>query len=275
MSFAAGACCAPPNAATVPHASSWRRRSSGSSVPSPPTTATSAFRSTTWSKRVPPGPGCDRQLRPRSRLVVRDVRPLPDPAGDPERSHRESTADPASKQVVERRRAIEHAKLTLAAAASGRTPSPTEIASATGLSVGCVKDARSASVATVSLDEPILPDGSPLRVSSVHPRAADPELKLLEHEQTKLLAAALADLPGTGSGESSTPSGASAKRRCRTGCSRPSWRSRRAARRRSAATRSTSPELARARRTLSRSGNADVSRGAADGRRRCGRDGCA
>jgi RNA polymerase primary sigma factor len=99
------------------------------------------------------------------------------------------------KQVVERRRAIEHAEATLAAAASGRTPTPAEIATATGLSVGCVKDTRSASVASVSLDEPILPDGSPLEGLVADPRAADPELKLLEHEQTKLLAAALADLP--------------------------------------------------------------------------------
>ena len=58
-----------------------------------------------------------------------------------------------------------------------------------------VKDARSASVATVSLDEPVLPDGSPLEGLVADPRAADPELKLLEREQTKLLAAALADLP--------------------------------------------------------------------------------
>jgi RNA polymerase sigma factor (sigma-70 family) len=99
------------------------------------------------------------------------------------------------KQVVERRRAIEHAEARLAAAAGGRTPSPGEIAAATGLSVGSVEDARSASVATVSLDEPVLPDGSPLEGLVADPRAADPELKLLEHEQTELLADALADLP--------------------------------------------------------------------------------
>ena len=99
------------------------------------------------------------------------------------------------KQVVERRRAIERAEAKLAAAAAGRTPAPAEIASVTGLSVASVKDARSASVATVSLDEPVLPDGSPLEGLVADPRAADPELKLLEREQTKLLAAALADLP--------------------------------------------------------------------------------
>jgi RNA polymerase primary sigma factor len=99
------------------------------------------------------------------------------------------------KQVVERRRAIEHAEARLAAAAGGRTPSTAEIAKATGLSLGSVEDARSASVATVSLDEPVLPDGAPLEGLVADPRAADPELKLLEHEQTKLLADALADLP--------------------------------------------------------------------------------
>ena len=51
------------------------------------------------------------------------------------------------------------------------------------------------SLATVSLDEPVLPDGSPLEGLVADPRAAEPELKLLEHEQTKLLADALADLP--------------------------------------------------------------------------------
>ena len=45
------------------------------------------------------------------------------------------------KQVVERRRAIERAEARLTAAAAGRTPSPAEIASVTGLSVASVKDA--------------------------------------------------------------------------------------------------------------------------------------
>jgi RNA polymerase primary sigma factor len=99
------------------------------------------------------------------------------------------------KQVVERRRAIDNAEGRLVAAAGGRAPTPKEIAATTGLSVAAVKDARSASVATVSLDQPVLPDGSPLEGLVADPRAADPELKLLEREQTKLLAAALADLP--------------------------------------------------------------------------------
>ena len=43
------------------------------------------------------------------------------------------------KQVVERRRAIERAEARLTAAAAGRTPSPAEIASVTGLSVAAVR----------------------------------------------------------------------------------------------------------------------------------------
>lgn len=99
------------------------------------------------------------------------------------------------KQVVERRRTIEQAEARLAAAAGGRTPSPAEIATATGLSVRCVEDARSASMATVSLDEPVLPDGAPLASLVAGSLADDPELRLLEQEQKKRLATALADLP--------------------------------------------------------------------------------
>ena len=118
------------------------------------------------------------------------------------------------KQVVERRRAIEHAEARLVAAAAGRTPTPEEIAATTGLSVAAVKARALGELATVSLDEPVLPDGSPLEGLVADPQAADPELKLLEREQTKLLAAALADLPERqrrivsckwGIGEASTP----------------------------------------------------------------------
>ena len=99
------------------------------------------------------------------------------------------------KQVVERRRAIEGAEARLAASAAGRPPTPTEIANATGLSVPSVLDARMATMATVSLDEPVLPDGSPLSGLVADPRAADPELIALERERTRQLTAAVADLP--------------------------------------------------------------------------------
>jgi RNA polymerase primary sigma factor len=98
------------------------------------------------------------------------------------------------KQVVERRRAIERAEARLAATAAGRQPTPAEIADATGLPVGSVLEARTASMATVSLDEPVLPEGSPLSGLVADPRAADPELIALERERTRQLTAAVADL---------------------------------------------------------------------------------
>jgi len=99
------------------------------------------------------------------------------------------------KHVVERRRAIDRAEATLAAAADGRPPTPAEIAAATGLSAEAVLDARAATVATISLDVPVLPDGSPLAGLVADPRAADPELIALEGERTRQLAAALTKLP--------------------------------------------------------------------------------
>lgn len=99
------------------------------------------------------------------------------------------------KQVVERRRALDRAEAELAAASAGRAPTPAQLAAATGLSVTAVLDARSAGLAPISLDGPVLPDGSSLASAVADPEAADPERKLLEHEQTELLNAALDDLP--------------------------------------------------------------------------------
>ena len=99
------------------------------------------------------------------------------------------------KQVVERRRAIDRAEARLAAAAAGRPATPVQLAAATGLSVDAVENARSAGLAPISLDEPLLPDGSSLASVVADPEAADPELNALEHEQTELLNAALDDLP--------------------------------------------------------------------------------
>lgn len=99
------------------------------------------------------------------------------------------------KQVVERRRAIERAEAQIAAAAAGRTPAAAEVASATGLSVAAVFDARSAGLAPVSLDEAVLPDGAPLAGVIADPHAADPEVIALERERTRRLLAALENLP--------------------------------------------------------------------------------
>jgi RNA polymerase sigma factor (sigma-70 family) len=99
------------------------------------------------------------------------------------------------KQVVERRRALDRAEARLTAAAGGRRPTPAELAAATGLSVGAVLDARTAPLTTVSLDQPLLPDGSPLADVVADPNAADPEIRALEHERTRILSEALEALP--------------------------------------------------------------------------------
>jgi DNA-directed RNA polymerase sigma subunit (sigma70/sigma32) len=54
---------------------------------------------------------------------------------------------------------------------------------------------RSAQLGQVSLDEPVLPDGSPLAGVVADAHAADPEVIALEHDRTRQLTAALATLP--------------------------------------------------------------------------------
>ena len=99
------------------------------------------------------------------------------------------------KQIVQRRRAIDDAEARLAAEAAGRPPTPPELAAATGLSVGAVLNARSAGLAPVSLDAPVLPDGSSLATVVADPAAVDPELRALEHERAEVLEEALENLP--------------------------------------------------------------------------------
>jgi RNA polymerase primary sigma factor len=99
------------------------------------------------------------------------------------------------KHVVERRRAIEQAEARLTAAANGRRPTPSQLAAATGLSLAAVLEARAAAFAPVSLDESLLPDGSPLEGAVVDPAARNPEHEALEHERSEQLRAALGRLP--------------------------------------------------------------------------------
>ena len=99
------------------------------------------------------------------------------------------------KRIVERRQAIDRVDAALVAAGNGRHPTSTELAEATGLSPAAVVEARSASLVPLSLDEPVLADGSPLESLVADPAAHDPELEALVHEEVELLHAALARLP--------------------------------------------------------------------------------
>jgi RNA polymerase primary sigma factor len=97
------------------------------------------------------------------------------------------------KQVVERRRALAQAEARLNA--GGRRPTVADLAAATGLSVSAVIEARSATQAPVSLDEPLLAHGAPLEMLVADPSVSDPEVEIIEHEQRELLVRALAELP--------------------------------------------------------------------------------
>jgi RNA polymerase primary sigma factor len=97
------------------------------------------------------------------------------------------------KHVVERRRALAGAEARLIAA--GKRPSTADLAAVTGLSVQSVVEARTASNAPISLDVPVLPDGSPLETLVADPSASDPLAEALHHELEESLRTAVAKLP--------------------------------------------------------------------------------
>ena len=98
------------------------------------------------------------------------------------------------KQIVERRRAIERAEAVLKGA-TGRAPTPDELAAATGLSRSAVLAARGAGGAPVSLDVRTIDDGSTLEEVIADQYARDPEAEVELHERTRMLERALAALP--------------------------------------------------------------------------------
>jgi RNA polymerase primary sigma factor len=98
------------------------------------------------------------------------------------------------KQVVERRRAIERTEARLTAA-EGHLPTSEEVATALGLPQSAVLETREVSSTPVSLDQSVLPDGSPLETTVADAAAPDPEVEAVEHEQAELVDAALAALP--------------------------------------------------------------------------------
>lgn len=97
------------------------------------------------------------------------------------------------KQMVEQRRALEHAEVRLAA--TGRQAKPTDLAAATGIPVAAVLEARAATQALISLDEPLFPDGATLESLVADPIATDPVADVIEHERLDQLERAVAHLP--------------------------------------------------------------------------------
>ena len=98
------------------------------------------------------------------------------------------------KQIVERRRAIEHAEASLKSA-TGRTSTSAELAAATGLPESAVIALRSLGTPPVSLDQAVLEDGSTLEALIVDTSARDPEDETVEHEEVEEVDDAVAALP--------------------------------------------------------------------------------
>lgn len=96
------------------------------------------------------------------------------------------------KQIVERRRALDRTEADLLA--SGKSHTVTDLAAATGLSVSAVLEAQASSHTPLSLDQPVLPDGSTLAALVADPAVSDPALQAIAHEQAEVLALALAQL---------------------------------------------------------------------------------
>jgi RNA polymerase primary sigma factor len=98
------------------------------------------------------------------------------------------------KQIVERRRAIERTAAEITAA-TGRPPSSGELAAATGLPVAAVVEAREVGLTPVSLDQPVLDDGSPLESLVVDEAASDPEAEVVGRAESDLVDEAVEKLP--------------------------------------------------------------------------------
>jgi len=97
------------------------------------------------------------------------------------------------KHVVERRRILARTEARLTRA-SGRAPTPIELAAATGLTPEAVVEARSAAITLVSLDAPTAADGSPLASMIADATVADPEREALRSERARFVRAAVARL---------------------------------------------------------------------------------
>ena len=98
------------------------------------------------------------------------------------------------KHVIERRRLIDRETSRLVAR-SGHAPTSAELADDTGLTVGAIRDATEAVAEPVSLDEPVMPDGSPLEALVPDASATDPERTAVTDDETERIDAAVAHLP--------------------------------------------------------------------------------
>jgi RNA polymerase primary sigma factor len=95
------------------------------------------------------------------------------------------------KQVVERRRIVARVDQRLTRPPKGNRPPVTEVVTETGLPASAVLEARQAPPLTLSLDEPVMADGTTRKNAIADARATDPHVEAVEHERARLLRRAL------------------------------------------------------------------------------------
>lgn len=98
------------------------------------------------------------------------------------------------KEVVERRRAIARAEEELVQC-DGAHPTTSDLAHATGLRTEVVRDVKAFVPSIVSLDQPVLPDGSTLEALVADDASPDPVVDAVVQEETELVDRAVAELP--------------------------------------------------------------------------------
>jgi RNA polymerase primary sigma factor len=95
------------------------------------------------------------------------------------------------KQVVERRRIVARVDQRLTRPPNGDRPPVIEVVTETGLPAAAVLEARRAAPVTLSLDEPVLADGTTRENAIADATAPDPHVEAVEHERAQLVHAAL------------------------------------------------------------------------------------
>jgi RNA polymerase primary sigma factor len=98
------------------------------------------------------------------------------------------------KQVVERRRIVARVDQRLTRPRNGNPPPVTQVVTETGLPAAAVLEARRAPQLTLSLDEPVLADGTTRENAIADATAPDPHVEAVEHERARLLRRALGRL---------------------------------------------------------------------------------
>src|SRR5919197_1633858 len=98
------------------------------------------------------------------------------------------------KQLVERRRIVARVDQRLTRPPDGSPPAVAEVVTETGLPAAVVVEARRAPALTLSLDEPVLDDGTAREGAIADDTAPDPLVETIQHEREQLVHGAVGRL---------------------------------------------------------------------------------